>query len=238
MIALAALTIGISLNGTHGVHRESDGTATAPLIPAPLVTASERFSRFELKAQGLPPIGPLRVANNGLGMQNVALTYADATLRYWNRRRTFALGIGETLYNQRTSVLLFRDPGGLVGTEYDMSRVVGVRYEAVERIPVRAESFVELQLAADPRMHGRFTFERQTAFRGRTYGYTSKPYWEGASQIDASVRFVHRFGAYSLSYGVRYLNYTASFRQRGWSAFADANALVMPFVGIERRLGR
>lgn len=102
-------TAGISLGAAHGQHREVDGTATAPFVPAPIITASHRSGRLELSLRALPPVG-VAIANNDLGMKNFNLSYGDATLRLWNRRGTFAVGLGETLYNQRTRFLLAQAP--------------------------------------------------------------------------------------------------------------------------------
>jgi hypothetical protein len=236
-LAGAQTVVGIALTGTHGTHREASGSANAPFVPAPIIGVSHRFGQIELRAEGLPPIGPIGVANNGLGMKNVALTYTDATLRYWNARGTFAFGIGETLYNQRTNVLAAQGPYVQI-TDTEMSRVVGTRYELVGRIRLRSRDFVELLAGANPSMHGRYSLSEQTAFAdGTVFGFTSRPVWETATQVDAGARFVHAFGPYAISYGVRYLNYTASYSGRPWAPFADANRFLMPYVSLERTLG-
>ncbi|HEY9180384.1 MAG TPA: hypothetical protein VIO32_06660 [Candidatus Baltobacteraceae bacterium] len=230
-------TVGIALTGTSGTHRESTGMARAPLIPAPIVAVSHRFERWELLGEGLPPIGTIRVANNGLGMRNVSLTYVNAGARYWNRAGTFALGVGETLYNQHTGIHVYQDSFTSID-DVDYSRVVGLRYEAVTRSFRANGDYWEAMLAADPAMHGCFTYTRRFTFvNGRGYQYTTRPVWESAAQVEAGVRFVHRFGSYALSYGVRYLNYTAAFSGRT-SGFADANSLVMPYVGVQMTFGR
>lgn len=230
-------TIGIALTGTHGSHRESGGVANAPLIPAPILAVSHRFKRFEIVAEGLPPIGTIPVANNGLGMRDISLTYADLSLRYWNRRGTLAFGFGETLYNQRTRLLAFQNTL-FQGMDINESRVVGTRYEAVARLPLRLRDFVEAQVALDPSMHGRFVDARQTTYsNGHSFLFTPRPTWESASQVDAGIRYVHGFGPYAISYGVRYLNYTAAFTERPWSPFADSNSLLMPYIAIQRTWG-
>lgn len=236
--ARAQTVVGIALTGTHGTHRELTGVATAPFIPAPIVDISHRMGQLEINAEGLPPMGPIGIANNGLGMKNVALTYADATLRYWNAPGTFAFGVGETLYNQHTDVLA-EQSRFLQQNDTDMSRVVGARYEIVGRIRTNATDYVELLASANPSMHGRFSVFRQTIFSdGARYQFTSVPLWETATQVDVGARFVHRFGPFAVSYGVRYLNYTASYSGRPRQPFADANRLLMPYIGLERTIGR
>lgn len=232
----AETDVGIALTGTHGTHRESSGSAQAPIIPAPVIAISHRWKRFEVLAEGLPPLGTIGVANNGLGMRNVALTYANAGLRYWNRAGTFAFGLGETLYNQHTGVGVLQSPS-FQTNDVEYSRVVGVRYEIVSRLGRPGRDYWEVLFAADPAMHGRFTYTRTgTPTVGRGFQYTAGPYWEKASQVEGGLRFVHAFGPYAISYGVRYLNYSAAFT-RNFSPFADANTLLMPFVGIQRTLG-
>jgi hypothetical protein len=232
-------SFGITLAGTHGTHREAGGTANAPLVPAPLLSASHAFNCLEVSAEGLPPVGPISVGNNGLGMQNVALTYADAGVRYWNRTHTFALGIGQTLYNQRTLFAAEPAPGERA-QEIDRSRVTGTRYEIMARKPLSVRNFLEASLGVDPAMHGRFSYTQTLSGRSGPFNlpslsYQSAPSWARAAQIDANARFVHRSGPYAISYGVRYLNYIAQFNGDFFRPrFADANSLVMPYVQVER----
>lgn len=235
----AETDVGIALTGTHGTHRESSGTAQAPIIPAPILAASHRWARWEVLAEGLPPVGPIGVANNGLGMRNIALTYANAGARYWNAAGTFAFGLGETLYNQHTGVAVLQSPSYQIN-DVQYSRVVGVRYEIVARVRRPGGGYWEAMFATDPAMHGRYTYTRTGTPRGGGRGiqFTAGPYWERASQVEGGVRFVQPFGAFALSYGVRYLNYTAAFTGRFSSPFADANSLLMPFVGIQRTFSR
>lgn len=235
--ALADTTsIGVQLGATHAIHRETNGTATAPAVLVPILNLSHRSVCIEVSAEGLPPVGPASFGNNGIGMKDITLSYADAIARYWNPSHTIALGIGETLYNQQTDFLeqysaLDRH------TLIDRSRVAGARYELSLRKALTANSSAGITVAVNPAMHGRFT---QTQIpSGTGSAITSPPIWEHASQVDADARFTHKFGDYAISYGVRYLNYNASF-DSNWllqPQFADANALVMPYVAIARMFG-
>lgn len=234
--ALADTTsVGVQLGATDGTHREPGGTATAPLVPTPILSISHESGCFEGSAEGLPPIGPISISTNGLGMKDITLTYADAVLRYWNPSHTLAIGVGDTLYNQRTDFLAFVSSAGQ-RTIVDRSRVTGTRYELTARKPLAKNNFAQVRIAVNPAMHGRFT---QTDVMSAQLGptYTTQPIWERASQIDADARVTHEFGEYAVSYGVRYLNYNAGFE--GWSApvFADANSLVMPYVALVRTFG-
>ncbi|HET9095523.1 MAG TPA: hypothetical protein VFN37_02580 [Candidatus Baltobacteraceae bacterium] len=226
-------TIGVQLGATRAVHREEDGGVSA-LAPVPILTASHRSGCIEISAEGLPPVGPVGFTNNGLGMKDITLSYADAVARYWNPSHTVALGIGETLYNQRTD-FLERFRGGQQAL-IDRSRVAGTRYELVVRRALRTRDAAQVSIAVNPAMHGRYT-QTQMPQGAPGWGFTTPPIWEHASQVDADARFTHAFGAYAISYGVRYLNYNAAFDSLWQPQFADANALVMPYVALTRTFG-
>lgn len=226
-------TAGISLGGAHGQHREADGSATAPFVPAPIFNLSHRAGRFEVALRALPPVG-VAIAGNDLGMRHFDLSYGDATLRLWNRNGTLAVGLGETLYNQHTQFLQAQAPGQ---QWYDVnrSRVAGARYEVDGRFSLLGGNAIEADLGIDPAMHGTYVNEQQFVQNGVTkVDFTFPPNWERASQIDADVRFVHPMRGLDVAYGVRYVNYTAEFTG---GRFADANAVVMPYIAIQRRWG-
>lgn len=225
---------GISVVVVHGQHAEQGGTASAPLIPAPLLNIAHRFRNVEIDAEGIPPLRSFPVGNNGLGMQNIALSYLSGSVRYWNRRGTFALGIGETLYNQRTDYLGFSSPN-FTEWQYDKSRVAGALYEAVNRLPLHGGSVLETWIAYNPVLHGRMSWTNYETFNGGTRTQDLLPDWERGSQIQAEVRLERPAGPYTISYGMRYLNYQAYF---DGGFFADRNTFLMPFVGVTRRLGR
>lgn len=229
-------SVGVQLAGTHGTHRESEGTVNAPLVPVPIVTVSHRAGCFEVAAEGLPPVGPIRIANNGLGMRDIALTYVDGSVRYWNRSGTLGIGVGETLYNQRTTFVRVQDATHF-GTEVDQSRVAGTRYEIAGRVPIGTKNEFRATLGVNPAMHGRYAYDLRVVNGPFPIVAHSPANWERASQVDADARFVHRSGAYAFSYGVRYLNYTAAYTSWAAPRFADSNSLLMPYVGVERFFG-
>ena len=219
-------SVGVQLGATHGTHRETGGSATAPLVPVPILHVNHTMGCAEVSAEGLPPMGPISFGNNGLGMKDITLSYADAVMRWWNPSHTVAVGAGDTLYNQRTD---FLQQFSRIGQRaiIDRSRVAGTRYEVTARRSIGRSDSVQVQFAVNPAMHGRFT-------ESTPFGMT-QPISERASQVDADAHVTHDFGQYAFSYGVRYLNYNAAFDS--WlaqSQFADANALVMPYVAFER----
>ena len=230
----AASQAGVSLVFVHGQHVETGGTTNAPFIPAPVLNASTRLRQFEITAEGIPPLRSYPIGNNGLGIQNISLSYVEGSLRYWDKTGTFAAGIGETLYNQRTDYVSFSDSNGSIG-QYDGSRVAGTRYELVARRPLRFGDTIEASLAVNPSLHGLVHWTDYDIFRGRMHSFDLRPGYEAGSQVEAALRFDHAVGPYTLRYGVRYLNYVAHFSNGN---LADRNTFVMPFVGIERSLGR
>jgi hypothetical protein len=230
----------ISIAGTHGTHRESGEVVTAPLVPAPILRITHKHRQYELLVEALPPIGPIGVANNGLGMQNVSLSYGDASLRYWNRAGTLAVGIGETLYNQSTQYLL-GESNYFRNTVIDASRVAGVRYEFVGRIPAAHGDFTEAFVSVNPRLHGRLSWTRQLTITNLRTGqpitvppYTTPSVYELGSEVGAGVRYVHRSGPNEISVGVRYLNYVARFADGSVNDFADANSFILPYISFAR----
>lgn len=234
----SGMQAGVAIGLAHAIHRESSGTAEVPIIPVPIVNVSQHLSRFEVTAEALPPLGPTKIANNGLGIHDFTLTYLDGTLRYWNRAQTFAIGVGESLYTQQTHLVIVDSPS-MQESETNSSRVGGAEYEMVGRLHANARDFWEARIAVNPAMHGRFSYTEQTTLdNGQSFETTAPPTSETASEIDISVRYVRAFERYEVSYGVRYLNYSAAFSARNGSPFADSNSLLMPYVQLDRLFGR
>lgn len=219
---------GVSLALGHVIHRETDGTIEIPIAPIPVINVSQRLGRLQLAAEGLPPLGPIPVNSNGLGVHDFALSYADATLRYWNGPHTFAVGIGESLYTQRTNFAVLQN-FSMRANDTSNSRVVGSEFEIIARMHANAQDVYEMRLAVNPKMHGRFSYTSPNKI--------TSPSSETASEVDIAVRYVHQMKALSVSYGMRYLNYTAGFNQKSSLSFADTNSLLMPYVQVERFFG-
>lgn len=167
-----------------------------------------------------------------------------------------SVGIGQTLYNQQTTQTLKTVSHGMLlwnghavpvtfaneRSQIDASRVPGMRYETQVSLPL-GQVHLTASLALTPSMHAviheclclRST--QTSAIFNRSYSFSQDAQEaETASEVDASVGFTHRIGKFKLTWGLRYLNYIA--RYDSTRALADRNTLVLPFIGVERALGR
>lgn len=255
----AQVVAGITSAFTTGTHQERQGRDTIPLLPLPLITLRVPLHRFEIDAEGMPPIGPVpyRSLYNNTS-QSTKLSYAHASLRYALTPR-LSVGIGETLYNQRTTYEQVEVIHGYIGgpgfnttpmtftqrrTETDSSRVPGLRFEARAEWPAGKRSWFAAEFAVTPSMHAIVLAEDR--FEGSiatSIPITQPRPWslhfalpETGSEVDASMTIGRPLGRYTLLYGVRYVNYIAHFDRSG--ALADRNSLVLPFIGFERTFGR
>lgn len=254
----AQVAVGITSAFTFGTHEERQGRDAVPLLPIPLITLRVPLRRFEFVAEGVPPLGPIpyRSAYDGTS-QSTLLSYAHAALRY-RLDRHFSIGIGETLYNQRTTYVQTQVFHGYVytpgqdkvpltltqtRTQVDASRVPGMRFELRGQWQIGKAQWIAGEVAVTPAMHAvvratnRFESSIVTAApipAPKPFSYTF-PAPETGSEVDASLTSGRRFGSYTLLFGVRYLNYIAHFNATG--TLADRNTLVLPFVGFERTFG-
>ena len=226
-------TAGVSIVLVHGQHTEQGGAADAPLIPAPVLSVSQRMRRFEFFAEGIPPLRSYPVGTNTLGIQAISLSFAQATARYWNRYGTLGAGVGDTLYNQQTTYLGWASPTFSNG-QYDASRVAGARYELLGNLPLAGGRAVEASLAVNPSLHGRAGWTNYETVSGATTTYALPSASERGSQIEAILQLCRQTGRLRWRYGVRYLNYVAHFDD---GSLADRNVFLMPFIGIDRFLG-
>jgi hypothetical protein len=230
-----------------------------PFVPVPLLHVRVPFKRFEFSAEGVPPIGPIPYASDIPGVsRGTKLSYGYAALRY-RLTQTFSFGIGETLYNQTTTYAASQTIHGYFmvnGTQYpfssmhsqteiDSSRVPGARYEFQAQRRLSRRLSLVASVAVSPAMHADVRSDDNFASTAVTSApFRVPPYhWsvnfrspETASEVDGSVAFARRSGPLVVTYGLRYLNYVARFNDGG--RLADRNTLVMPFVSIERILGR
>jgi hypothetical protein len=254
-----APSVGLTTAFSFGSHAESAGPTKVPLLPIPLVQVRVPLKRFEIAAEGVPPIGPVPYNSDLPGVsRSTRLSYAYAALCY-RMTGTISIGVGETLYNQRT---VYNDSytyrGYLIGssgqrypfsdthtqTEIDSSRVPGARYEVQGRWPLRGNRRFIATLSVSPVMHAIVLADDKSESQIQTTAPISSPpfSWtssvgspETASEVDGSIALARRVGPITLTYGVRYLNYVARFNRSG--RLADRNTLVLPFVGFERALG-
>jgi 2-polyprenyl-6-methoxyphenol hydroxylase-like FAD-dependent oxidoreductase len=172
---------------------------------------------FEITGESLFPLGSIPIGNAGSGIQSANLSYADATARYWFRPGRWAIGVGETLWNQQTKYLNTVAP-----VELDASRGAGVRYELVNEMPMGVGS-IRLVAAADPRIHARLSWTFQPPI-------VRRPVSEQESQIDVSASYLRPLGRrWTIDSGLRYLNLAAKYDD---GAFAGANHVTGAFATV------
>ncbi|MDQ2873057.1 MAG: hypothetical protein M3R35_08025 [Candidatus Eremiobacteraeota bacterium] len=231
-------SIGLTLNGLFGNYNTGRGATNVPLLPIPIVRVRVPVKRFELFAEGLPPIGPLSYSDGRGGSQATRVSYGVAEARYSFDEERYTVGVGESLLNQ---VTYFRRPGPIEQS----SRVAGFRMSARVRLSSGLRDRTDLTVAASPRMHAVqrtavypisnvcLPFVPPSQCRPQVFGFNDP---EDASLIDASLARTHALGSLNISYGVRYMNYVAHYPLPG-NPQADHERFVMPFVGLDSSLG-
>lgn len=198
------------LGGESHVEPSNNANAT---VPIPFVVLDAHLQRFEVTSE-LVPLPSIPISNSRSGIHSISLNYFDGALRYWFGPHRFAVGIGETLWNQQTEYLY-------VPVQYDASRGAGARYEAGVSLPLGHRNYVETILAASPSIHARLSYTFGSP------GYAASPVSEEEAQTDIQAAFVAPARRWTLKYGVRYLNMTAKFDD---GSFADANHVTGVFV--------
>ena len=225
----AQTLVGGTVIVVSGSHTEQGGTATASSIPAPIFFGTHRFGRFELEAEGIPPLGEFKVGNSPTGLKTIALSYFAPSIRYHVTSRTW-VGLGETIYNQQS---MYQNTAY---TELDRSRVVGLQYQVGVIVHQTLRSSLELQLAVNPHMSANLG-QQVTDFFGNgtvfVYPWTSVP--ESGSQFDALVMNTVHYRRLELVYGLRVINLTMHFAD---GSLADQNRFTMPFIGFAAPIGK
>jgi len=219
--------LGITLNPIlGGIHDSYDDMIHLPAIPVPLIEGDYRVNSFELTGYGLPPTIPIPYTDAIQGSVALRLSILDTTLRVWGPGRRFAVGVGETVYNQTTHYAT-ADGYAPGGDERQYSRIAGAHYEAVVRIPFRAGS-LETSLRYAPVLLGT---------QVSTYSEAPSRFDpEIGEQIDGSVRYVHHIGKHmDAVLGVRYVNFTAAYDIPS-RPLSDRNAAVLPSFGYLWRI--
>ena len=206
--------VGITLNATTGHHVESDRAESIPLLPLPMLEIDRVHRDFRLHLEGVPPIGPVALSQPSQYVESMSprVSYVTGEVQYAPVNRGYAFGIGETVLNQVTEDHV---PFFQTQPSPQYSRVVGMRLSAAARLYGSVRNRLEAAIAVNPSMHG--------LQDGR--------YAEYASLVDSQLRWTSAHARFDLSYGLRYLNYTAAYSYD--HALGDRNHLFMPFVGFQ-----
>lgn len=196
-----------------GVHRDCCVTQHG-VGGGPLLQVRAGGSRLALHFEGIPVVSvPARPsaeygqATPAVGVLHAAAEYAlDARERLW-------IGIGESVYNQRTPLPALQ--------QRVSSRLAGVRYVVRYREPLRSTHFLEGTLGVAPAIFGADRY----VYTNGTRPPVNKD--ERASEVDASVALGVRSGSNEWLFGVRTLNFTAHFTATGISADRNSGSGVL-----------
>ncbi len=224
--------IGLTLNASIGTHEEKSGRERVPLLPIPLLDVRVPFKRFEVEVEGVPAIGPVGY-NSGIAAatRSTKISYVFGTFRYHIPNTRWSAGLGAILYNQETVTsqttlvpcLSPCVPTPFTVTEYDRSRVGGMRYELAYSVPLSETRSLSLQIGLVPVIHA-MIHEAVSPFNETL----DEP--ERASQVDGQLRYAVESHRVTWDYGLRYINYLAHFEGNG--KLSDRNTLLMPFAGV------
>ena len=245
----AQTTAGIDLDLSNGQHAESNVRYNFPLVPLPMLHFTARVKNFAIHLEAVPPLGPIGYGTaSGYAPQATRLSYLVGTLRYYATGSRYFFGVGSTVLNQRTTTSQSRQSYFNLYTVNDsndtaqLSRVTGSLYEAGYAVKL-PKSAVEVIVGINPKLRANYYVDvaeshTVTLPNGSThashYGYGFM--WpEHGAQVESSVRWTRDLIHMSISYGIRYINYTAAYDQS--NRLADKNSLLMPFIGIARRIG-
>lgn len=228
-------SIGADLNLVIGRQKQSSQTGTSlPTVPVPMFSLKVPLRRFEIFAEGVPPIGPVAYGDGHGTTQATKISYMALEGRWRFLGDRASIGAGTALVNQATFYSRFGP------ASEQSSRVAGLRLSARLRLENRLQSTTDFTMAFSPSMHGlQHTFLRFPAFVCYPKQARCGPVWsvddaELASLVDVQAARTRRFGRYALRYGVRYINYSARFPN---GRPADRERLVMPFAGVVLSLG-
>ena len=221
------IAVGITLNPLFGEHQSFNDKVKPPPIPAPLLDATARRGRAEFYFSGLPAAVSVPYQDAKQSHTSTTLSILDGTARlYLDRGQHFALGIGETIYNQTTHYSTSIPATG--GGERQYSRIVGAHYDVHYVRPV-GSGRVEASFSYAPTLYG-----TQTTTFDIKPGSATLADDEKGKQIDTSVRYVRRRGKLETIYGVRYINFTAVYTANG--SLSDRNVGILPTFGLRTRL--
>jgi len=206
----------VGIQGLAIVGEHSDVAGTQHGIGAgPLLQVHAERSHLAIHLEGIPVVsipGTQPSVTYGQATPKLGIFNGDAEYAIDRGRRAW-LGLGETIYNQRTP---------LPAQEQSVSsRLAGVRYTLRIRQGFGASHFFEGFVGAAPYLSG-----------SDVYAYTSgapstiKP--ERASEIDASLAlgFTHNRTQWLL--GIRSINFSAMYPLTG--AAADRNVGIGPYI--------
>jgi len=237
---------GVTLDFLDGKHESGGGSARLTFVPLPLVDADVRYERTAIHVEGLPSVTFGYGSDSLEGASATRLSILNTSLRQYVTPSLF-LGVGQTVYNQRTYYDLTAQTTPL-RTLSQESRVTGLRFEAGLDRTFSPSTRARLVIAVNPVMHG---LQYSTiAIAGRSCSVINGSALpacptseltdpERSAQADVSISFTRRMRAGELVYGLRYLDYVARYSEAGTAAdgaLADRNVGFMPLLGFRVKL--
>jgi hypothetical protein len=215
--------LGLTLNPiATGVHESFNDTIHLPPIPVPLLEGNAHVANFEITGYGLPPVVAVPYTDRIQGPTLLRLSVFDGTFRVWNGGHHFAVGIGETIYNQSTHYQI-ADTFTTSGGERQYSRIAGAHYELAARIPFRSGT-LQASLRYAPVLIG-------TQVSTYDDGYPSRFDPERGDQVDGDIQYVRHISRhYDMLLGIRYVNFTAAYAVPS-KPLSDRNAALLPAFG-------
>jgi len=185
----------IVLSGTHFEPKGNvSGTGTAGFI-----RFDERWRSVQLHLEGFPSVGTATVDTpTGPVKASIGLFAATGRFRMDRSGRLWA-GIG-------TEVLAQQTPQVGLG-KVDASRLAGTRYEIVSTLPIKAQHFVEAQIAVMPHLSG-IVYETRSVPIALAYSISGA---ETASMVDMTAAYGIRHGTFDYLFGVHAINFAAKF---------------------------
>lgn len=206
--------VGVQGLAIVGAHRDIAGSQYG-VGAGPLLQGQVGGARVNLNFEGIPVVSiPGTRPSVAYGQATPKLGIFNAQLQYaLDSKRSFWIGLGETIYNQRTPL-----PAQAQSVS---SRLAGVRYALRYIRATRNEHGIEGFVGVTPTLTG-----------SDVYAYLSgapptiRP--ERASEIDAQLATTWRHGSSEWLFGLRTLNFAARFLDTGEAA--DRNVGIGPFV--------
>ncbi|HET7812767.1 MAG TPA: hypothetical protein VFL13_00180, partial [Candidatus Baltobacteraceae bacterium] len=182
-------SIGITVNVANGVHEEPSGSETVPVVPAPVIDLRIPFERFQLRAETLPPLGPIGYGGSAPSLQSTKIGYASGML-YYSLTGTTRVGAGTTLLDQISHYAYAR--GSASANIDDASRVAGLRLGIEQSLFRYGTTTFFASVEASPAMHAPLHSDG-TVTSGIVY-HVSQTAAETAALVDTQLRAERQAG--------------------------------------------
>jgi hypothetical protein len=212
--------VGVQGLALVGVHRDVAGSEYG-IGAGPLLEVHAGGSRFAVHLEGIPVVSiPGTRPSVTYGQATPALGIFNGDAEYAvDRRGQIWLGLGETIYNQRTPLP--------AQAQTVSSRLAGARFTLRLHRSFGTSHFVEAFVGTAPYLTGSDVYVYLDGAPN-----TIKP--ERASEVDASLEFGYTRNRSQWLFGVRTLNFSAMYPLTGEAA--DRNVGIGPVIEFRELL--